>query len=195
MSNPLKSPWTGAVGVIVAVIVGAIGFAGPPPISGSTTTITPEQWLWVRWVVVAALFSGLQAFWASQRRIGELTHERNAALDALNRRRRNQALADLLTAEYRTGISEILNGPPVGLVALEQWRRRESAWTQNVLRIMREQGCTPQELNHVEMIGLFLLLALHQNETIARDLSMFAVRLQRVADISTSYANAGTTAV
>ena len=97
-------------------------------------------------------------------------------------------MADALTERYKSGVQQLLNKPPVDENDIERWRAEEAAWTRDVLKLMKEHGCTPQDLNHVETIGLFPLLLLHPNETVCRDLSMFAVRLSRVADISTKYA-------
>jgi hypothetical protein len=118
----------------------------------------------------------------ADRRIAELERQ-------LEGRRKDQALADLLTGLYRFGVTDILNKPPdAGGGGIAEWDERERQWTESVLTAMRKGGCTLQELNHVEIIGLFPLLALHPSDTISRDLSMFAVRLSRVADISTKYA-------
>src|SRR5438874_2543281 len=59
----LESPWTGVVGVGVVISGGVIGFVGPPPIGGGST-ISPDQWVWVKWTIVAAAFFTTQAFWA-----------------------------------------------------------------------------------------------------------------------------------
>jgi hypothetical protein len=114
---------------------------------------------------------------------------RIAALERqLEGRQKDQALADALTELYQEGVRAILNGPPFDESGIEHWRTREREWQARVLAVMREHDCTRQELNHVEMIGLFPVhRGLHHIEAIARDLSMFAVRLSRVADISTRY--------
>ncbi|MGH8637372.1 MAG: hypothetical protein ACREUZ_09595 [Burkholderiales bacterium] len=127
----------------------------------------------------------------STREIARALDEARAQIEKLHGqlkgRQKDQTLADLLTAWYRSGVTDILNGPPRDESGIGDWRERAAQWTNGVLTTMRERGCTLQELNHVEIIGIFNLLPLHSNRTIAKDLSMFAVRLQRVADIATKY--------
>jgi hypothetical protein len=109
--------------------------------------------------------------------------------EKLEARKKSRELADALTGLFRKGVTEILNAPPAGSEELPEWRRVSATWLSDVLSTMLAHDCTPQELNHVEILGLFpVIRSLHPDPEIARALSEFASRLQRVADVSTSHA-------
>lgn len=73
---------------------------------------------------------------------------------------------------------------------MPEWRTREDEFTQGVIRKMAELGCTPQDIHSVEYIGLFPHIhSLHRYFDISKDLSMLSARLDRIADVSTLYAN------
>ena len=110
-----------------------------------------------------------------------------ALRSVLPRAPHNQKLTDQLTERYHFGVHELLQRPPATLKELEAWDARVHAWTEEALEIMRGHHCTAQDLNHVETITA---LDLQPVPALQMDVAirMFAVRLQRVADISRKYA-------
>jgi hypothetical protein len=111
-----------------------------------------------------------------------------ALQDALKIRQKNQRLADALTRKHEEGVRDILNRPPRYGNDIERWRATADKWKAEVLEIMHANDCTPQDLHHVEVIGSFATLDLHSHATAREDVSMFAERLNRVANISSWYA-------
>lgn len=114
-------------------------------------------------------------------------HELAALRSAHTKTRACQDLADRLTERYHFAVHHILHELPVKVEELGAWKVRVHVWTQEVLALMREHHCTLQDLNHVETITPFDL-QLHSSDPNDVALHMFRVRLQRVADISTKYA-------
>jgi hypothetical protein len=127
-----------------------------------------------------------------------------------------QRIADFLTEQHHYGVHQLLHQPPATLEALPQWSGWVNNWNVAVFAKMRELKCSPQELNHVETISStevnavlpdpyqepdgapkdfsdrFVQRWARSNAEAARQLEfpiqMHAIRLSRVADISTKYA-------
>jgi hypothetical protein len=91
MRNLLATPITGAVTIVLATIVGAIGFAGPWLFVGEdVVTLTGAQRDWVVAMWLAALAGGGQAFWALLRQRNQLDTELRNARAQLESKRVNQ---------------------------------------------------------------------------------------------------------
>ena len=63
----------------------------------------------------------------------------------------------------------------------------EDEWLKSVLSIMREHGCTKQQIRHVHTLGIIQMIPLHKEPLISHQLSMLATRLTRIADIAWQY--------
>jgi hypothetical protein len=112
-----------------------------------------------------------------------------ARLNAAFQRRVNyQAIADYLTERHAYGIREILNRAPSNRDGVSAWRAIEAEFTAGVLTEMAALGCSVQDVHGVEYIGSFQLIYGHQVPEVASDLSMFDVRLNRIGEVSTRYA-------
>jgi hypothetical protein len=112
---------------------------------------------------------------------------RETAEDQLREKRECQSIADELTKEFHYGVHQLLNRPPTTPEEGKEWQRVANNWTQGILHRMKQFGCTPQDLNHVETIA-FSELAGISDLPFAPDLKMHEIRLSRVADVSTKYA-------
>ena len=123
-----------------------------------------------------------------RRNIEALSAEVTELRTVLDRSKKNQALADALTLKHKEGVTDLLNGPPKVASEIPQWRERAHLWQEEVEAIMTQHGCSVQEMNHVQTIGMFNVFpGLHPNPDAMKDLSMFAERLNRVANIATKY--------
>jgi len=101
--------------------------------------------------------------------------------------RSNQELSDLLSDMHEYGVHELLNKPPTNFLELPEWSKKEAEFTAKALKIMKDYGCTKQEIRHVHTIGLVQMLPLSENPGIAHQLSMLVTRLGRIADIAGKY--------
>lgn len=122
----------------------------------------------------------------------ELKGEIQSLQHQLSGKQKDQALADKLTKLRRYGISDLLNRQPPSFPTeqkhITEWQNREKLWMEEIMNAMREHGCSDQDLHRVEMIGTFALLPLHNEPTVAKDLSMLSVRLERIQAIIDKYA-------
>jgi hypothetical protein len=112
---------------------------------------------------------------------------RDAARAELAKTRRNQQLSDLLSDKHEYGIHELLNKQPQTPAEFEAWLKAEDEWLKSVLAIMREHGCTKQQIRHVHTLGIIQMIPLHPEPKVSHQLSMLATRLTRIADISREY--------
>jgi hypothetical protein len=150
------------------------------------------------WQVPLALFSAIllgrlvaapfSIYSAQRRELSNLREQIQNLTTRLEVRRNNQELADALTGLFRRGVVEILNSPPADREDLPRWRNAAAIWLSDALSIMLTHDCTPQDLNHVEIVGIVQTFMHHPDPEIAKALSEFAIRLGRVADVSTKYA-------
>ena len=126
-----------------------------------------------------------------------------------------QSIADFLTKEHHYGIHQILHKPPKDAEELKEWNRWVENWNTGIFARMEAFGCTLQDLNHVKTIAMVEVLAGLPDEPSLRvfgmsgresimeqfavnearaaralqiPIRMHAIRLSRVADISTKYA-------
>jgi hypothetical protein len=190
VASVVTSPWFGAVGMLVGVLIAVIGTIGPPPLQGpDTVMLTADQWRYLWFGGIVLVIFSVQAFATLYRKNAGLQSELDAALAKLEKRRVDLILADRLTEHYEYGITDILNKPPESENDFkDRWLSEEKKWTEKALNLMKQHGCTKQDLTHVRMIGVFNVLNLHPHGPANHALSMFVVRLGRVADISTKYA-------
>lgn len=112
---------------------------------------------------------------------------RDAARGELEKNRRNQALSDLLSDKHEYGVHELLNKQPQTTEEFEAWLKAEDEWLKSVLAIMREHGCTTQQIRHVHTLGIIQMIPLHKEPLVSHQLSMLATRLTRIADIARQY--------
>ena len=149
------------------------------------------------------------------RKMRQLEHRAMAAEDALKDYRDYQQIADVLTKLHEYGVHQILNVPPKDAdTSLDEWNRWVDNWNQRLFLDMQQLGCTVQEINHVKTISLLDVAAglpelpsgavwgdfkqnwAHRverwNAEAARKIEvpvrMHAIRLDRVAAVSTRYA-------
>ena len=112
---------------------------------------------------------------------------RDAARAELEEKRRDQVLSDLLSGRHEHAVHELLNKQPQTEEEFAAWLKAEDEWLKSVLAIMREHGCTTQQIRHVHTLGLIQMFPLHPEPRMAHRLSMLATRLGRIADIARQY--------
>jgi hypothetical protein len=134
---------------------------------------------WALWLV-ATIIVLLESLY-------RVARARDAAKAELEKKRRDQVLSDLLSDKHEYGVHELLNRQPQTPETFEAWLKAESEWLKSVLAIMREHGCTTQQIRHVHTLGLIQMFPLHQEPLVAQQLSMLATRLTRIADIARQY--------
>jgi hypothetical protein len=116
-----------------------------------------------------------------------VARSRDAAKAELEKNRRNQGLSDLLSDKHEYGVHELLNEQPKTPAEFEAWLKAEDEWLKSVLAIMREHGCTKQQIRHVHTLGIIQMIPLHPEPKVSHQLSMLATRLTRIADIAREY--------
>jgi hypothetical protein len=104
------------------------------------------------------------------------------------KQQKNQAMADWLTERHAYGIHELLNKKPETTPEVEEWLAKENNFTAGVVDGIKFRGGTPQDVHHVHTLGLIPMYNLHPNPFVSHQLSMLVERLNRIADISTKYA-------
>lgn len=112
---------------------------------------------------------------------------RDTARSDLNRKRQNQVLSDVLSDKHEHGIHELLNKQPQTQQEFEGWLKLENEWLKSVLSIMREHGCTKQQIRYVHTLGIIQMIPLHKDPLISHRLSMLVMRLSRIADVARQY--------
>jgi uncharacterized membrane protein YeaQ/YmgE (transglycosylase-associated protein family) len=146
------------------------------------------------WAVPEAMFMESQdELISTKARIADL-QESVAALQAqVNKTRKNQAFADVLTKQYDHGLHEIMNWKGLrkhskftNEIAAE-WHQREKAWTQGVRDLLEAQSCTAQVIAHFWNLHKVELGAYHPNVKMNHALSMFSIRLDRLKAIIDMY--------
>ena len=81
----------------------------------------------------------------------------------------------------------MLNKKPQTPAEFDAWLKAEDEWLKSVLTIMREHGCTKQQIRHVHTLGIIQMIPLHPEPLVSHQLSMLATRLTRIADIARQY--------
>lgn len=144
----------------------------------------------LRWVLPVSAFTAFlvyRLFHGAFEILREVDARREAAEGELREKRKCQAIADMLTKEHHYGVHQLSNRPPTTPDEGKEWQRVVHNWNQGVLHRMREFGCTPQELNHVETITFGELTDV-PDLPFTPQLRMHEIRLSRVVDVSTKYA-------
>ena len=116
-----------------------------------------------------------------------VARSRDDARKEVEKTRRNQALSDLLSDKHEYGVHELLNKQPTTQTEFEAWLKAEDEWLKSVLSIMRDHGCTKQQIRHVHTLGIIHMIPLHSEPLVSHQLSMLATRLTRIADIAREY--------
>jgi hypothetical protein len=101
---------------------------------------------------------------------------------------RRQGIADVLTAKHEYGVHNILNAPITTDIEYKAWLNKEGLWTGDLLATMRERGCSKQEISDIEVLGLVSMGTFHADAERNHQLSMVALRLQRLKRIADHYA-------
>ena len=181
--TPYKRPllFVSAAFAILANFDTLVSWTGLGDVFGVRTLISrvsTRTW-WELWllVTVGVLLEALY----------RVAGSRDAAKADLERNRRNQALSDLLSDKHEYGIHELLNKQPQTPAELEAWLKAEDEWLRSVLAIMREHGCTKQQIRHVHTLGIIQMIPLHPELRVSHQLSMLVTRLTRIADIAREY--------
>jgi hypothetical protein len=183
---------------IVAIAVAIIGFAGPPPLeSQSMVTITLSLAYWIAALWIVSLIATGQAFVSLTRQRNAADTERDGAYVErdrakadLDQSRKNQALSDQLSDQWDFGIHELLNKPPIedNDQSFTQWNGSVHRWTQAALQIMKDGGCTKQDVRRVNTLGVFpTLVGFHKNPGVTHAMSMLVERLNRVGEVAKKY--------
>lgn len=142
------------------------------------------------WEVPSSVLLALSGFlflWA----VAKVFHEQRTRLAKEEAAVRELAVyqrrADKLTEKYRYGVQRLINERPWGVDALTAWQTECRKWYSDVVTILKSTGCTPQDVNHFETV---LREEWYQAEGSAEDetVALMKIRLQRLADISTKYA-------
>jgi len=129
--------------------------------------------------------------------IDTLTQEKAVLEAQLERKRKDQAFADVLTERYTYGVNEIMNWS--GLQKAQSftqedftiWNAREKEWTAGVRALLEEHGCSPQVIAHFWTIHEVPYNQFHHFHHVSQALSMFSERLKRLKSIINDYAEVG----
>ena len=140
------------------------------------------------WIDIALMIIAVAAVEGAYRFVKRDWSRLQELEEVFKRRTEHQELADKLSDQHDHGIHQLLNKPPKTSDDVDGWLAADHDWTEETLRIMRNHGCTKQDLFHVRNIGLFPVIGLHPNELMDRRLSMLAVRLDRIGDMISKYA-------
>lgn len=151
------------------------------------------------------------------RRQVELVEQRaTVAEDALKDYRNYKDIADVLTKHHEYGVHQILNVPPNDPNdALTEWNRWVYNWDERLFLDMEKLGCTLQEITYVKTIAITEVTAglpepvagwgrsanmrerflervemwnAEARRKIEIPIRMHAIRLDRLAEVSTKYA-------
>ena len=177
-------PWWLAMSAVFAVaanldtLAGWVGVGDQVGIRALMPRLAAKSW-WLLWLVATVLVL-LESLY-------RVARSRDAAKTELDRKRRDQVLSDLLSDKHEYGVHELLNTPPQTQEAFEDWLKAEREWLKTVLAIMREHGCTTQQIRHVHTLGLIQMIPLHPEPLVSHQMSMLATRLGRIADIARQY--------
>lgn len=202
MANLVQSRWIPAAlaagAQIAGVIVAAVGFIGPPPVESMKVVVLSHATVY--WIVGLWLAS-LGGVGATLYRLNRERRDaddaraaafkdRDVAMAALTLKRENQVLSDLMSEQWEFGIHELLNKPPVAnnRDSFKQWQDSVKRWAQKTVSLMKDHGCTKQDIRSVKVIGLAPLIpTLHAEFVVAHAMSMAAAQIDRVADIARKY--------
>lgn len=125
--------------------------------------------------------------WIEERRLRFSAAGQDAdLLRASLRRLRDQKFADALTERRRLSI-DILNRPTNTPALIAAWKESAGAWTQNVLTLMREHGCTPQQIASLESLGDVSIGAYDADPAINHLKSVHAEAIRRLERIIDAY--------
>lgn len=108
------------------------------------------------------------------------------AVRASLQRAREQKLADVLTERRQLAI-DILNRPLSSPALISAFKSATSAWTQNVLALLREHGCTPQQIASLEWLGDVPLGAYDPDPALNHLKSVHAEAIRRLERIIDAY--------
>lgn len=177
------------MGGVAGFVAAALGYIGPPPTAVATAvTVTSDQWRWIGFGLLVAFLSALQAFWALHRQNAILTGELETARTALNKRRINQQLADLLTEHYKEGLHRVLHAPIDSHAEFEHWLKGENKWTADGITLLKSNGCSAQEISHFEELHEIPMTVFHHPDTKRQhQKSMLSLRLNRLKDVIDRY--------
>ena len=159
-------------------LVSWTGFGDVWGVRALISRITTRTW-WELWLVFT-LGVVLESLY-------RVARSRDVARADLERNRRHQALSDLLSDKHEYGVHELLNKHPQTTEEFQAWLKAEDEWLKSVLSIMREHGCTKQQIRHVHTLGIIQMIPLHKEPLVSHQLSMLATRLTRIADIARQY--------
>lgn len=162
----------------IDTLVSWLGLGELYGIRALVSTIGTRTW-WEIWLVFTVVVL-LEALW-------RVARDRDAAKAQLDTNRRNQKLSDLLSDKHEYGVHELLNKQPKTDAELEAWLKAEDQWLKSVLAIMRDYGCTKQQIRHVHTLGIIQMIPLHLEPRVSHQLSMLATRLTRISDIARAY--------
>ena len=177
-------PWWLVVSAAFAILanldtlISWLGFGDAFGVQTLLSRVTTRTWLdlWLVVTVVVLLES-----------LYRVALARDVARTDLERNRQNQVLSDLLSDKHEHGVHELLNKQPQNQAEFEVWLKLEDEWLKSILSIMREHGCTKQQIRHVQTLGIIQMIPLHKEPLISHQLSMLATRLTRIADIARQY--------
>jgi hypothetical protein len=168
--------------------------------SGSRLTVSGLLSEWIAPAVVLAVMAWLLLFgisavlhapYALYKRHRKLISKQASKVSALKTtllaKRHNQKLSDLLSDKHEYAVHELLNKVPATDTDFDAWLDKENEWTKGTLDIMRQHGCTTQEIRHVHTLGLIQMIPLSPNPAISHQLSMLVTRMGRIADIAGRY--------
>jgi len=119
--------------------------------------------------------------------LGAANEDRGRLAIELSERRDCQKIADMLTDRHQYGVHQILHKLPKSNEELPTWNGWVANWLQELMMVMRDVGCSPQDINHVGTISA-VDLPIVVGTAIEVAVRMHAVRLERVLDVSKKYA-------
>lgn len=197
--------------VIVAGVVGIVGSApiwlglfAPPEFVVALTGWLP-RWPWYVYTIAALLILYISTVEGAYRLVARKfvefdlararvidenleLHKQVAVLgERVANRVKSQAICEAMRARHREGISTLLHRGVSSQDEYEEWMADERRFLDGVLADMRRLGCSAGEIHSVEVIGVFPLGNYSPHVAANGAMSMFVVRLDRIADVATAH--------
>ena len=163
----------------------------PQSLSGAVTALLALIAETESWTLPPRVWIGASIglfLWAIAKTFDDVRQSRDTAESALREQRDCLAIADRLTERYQAGMSILQRVPELSFAFLGQWGTDHSDWQDSISSILHETNCSLQEINHFETVETSMWL--RENDDIQKNYErLLRIQLQRLADLSTSYAD------
>ena len=109
------------------------------------------------------------------------------------RKSKNQVFADFVSERIEFGthelLSRIVNVAGGDGVGLHDWQVSEGRWREGVVSRMKDHGCSPQEIQRIEIMISYPTIAADHDVAMNEQKSILAERLGRLREIAERYAD------